>query len=209
MGKVWRFFVLQIFVTKRLSVPPRPKTEVFFMKTQKIVVTALFSALVFVATYFLTIPVQIGYINFGDAFLLLAGVLVGPWGAGICGALGGAIADLASGFAIYAPFTLVVKFVEGVLCGLLFNLLKKRDKLYFAGTFFAFVVSALWMVFGYLITNTILYSFEAALLTVVNDLLQAGISVAIATVLFVALSHIPYVRHNFGLRPVFNKRRDN
>ena len=88
-------------------------------------------------------------------------------------------------------------------------MLKKRDKLYFAGTFFAFVVSALWMVFGYLITNTILYSFEAALLTVVNDLLQAGISVAIATVLFVALSHIPYVRHNFGLRPVFNKRRDN
>lgn len=176
------------------------------MKSQKIVITALFSALVFVATYFLAIPVQIGYINFGDAFLLLAGVLLGPLCAGICGALGGAIADLASGFVIYAPFTLAVKFAEGILCGLLFKLIKKRDKFYFAGTFFSFAVSALWMVFGYLVTNTILYSFEAALLTVVNDLIQAGVSVAVATVLFVALSHIPYVRNNFGLRPLFDNK---
>ena len=178
------------------------------MKAQKIVQLALFSALVFVATYFLRIPVQIGYINFGDAFLLLAGVLLGPFGAGICGALGGAIADVVAGFAVYAPFTLVVKFLEGVFCGLLFAIIKRRNKFYFFGTVLSFVVSALWMVLGYCIANTILYSLETALLALINDFVQAGISVFIATLLFVALSHVQYTRHHFGLRQLFNKRKD-
>ena len=55
-----------------------PYTEVFFMKTQKIVITALMSALIFVGTYYVKIPLFTGYINCGDAFVLLTAALVNP-----------------------------------------------------------------------------------------------------------------------------------
>jgi uncharacterized membrane protein len=168
------------------------------MKTFKIVSLAVFSALIFVVTAYLFIPVGIGNINFGDAFILLAAVLLGPVYGAICGALGATLADLVSGYVVYAPFTFVIKAVEGLLCGILLHKALKKQKLPVWQMILTFVVSVLTMVLGYFVANTTLYSVETAIsIGLPNDLVQAGVSVVAALALTVALKKIPYINKLF------------
>lgn len=101
------------------------------MQTKRIAFSAIFCALIFVATAFIKVPVAIGYFNLGDAFLLISAVCCGPFGGAIGGMIGCALADVIGGYAVYAPFTLVVKGVEGLICGLLFLMIKRNEKGYF------------------------------------------------------------------------------
>lgn len=82
------------------------------MKIKNLVLTGLFSALVFIFTaYFFHIPSGIGggYIHFGDAFIFLAATLL-PFPAAIfVGAIGAGFADIFTGAGIWAPFTLIIK----------------------------------------------------------------------------------------------------
>lgn len=179
------------------------------MKTTKLVITALFSALVFVVTAYLHIPAGPGYVNFGDAFLLVAAVLCGGLSGGFCGALGGALADIASGgYAFYAPFTAIIKFAEGLVCGLIVRAMRKKEKFNFhVAVLLAFVVSAILMALGYFVVNGCMYGWGVALTSLVSDFIQAGVSVVMAYALSIALAHISYTRQTFGLqRLVFGKK---
>lgn len=180
------------------------------MKAKKIVLVATFSALIFVVTAFLAIPVAIGYFNFGDTFVMLASILLGPIAGGICGAVGATLADLYASYAMYAPFTLVIKFLEGFVCGLIFKLLRKHRKSYFLGILLGVVCGALLMAGGYVVANTVLYGFPAAIITSLPaDLMQAGSSIVTTIILVVALSQIDYVARSFNLRKIFKKRKHN
>ncbi|MDR1376029.1 MAG: TIGR04002 family protein [Synergistaceae bacterium] len=72
---------------------------------------ALFTALIFVATAYLPrIPIGSGgYIHVGDAVVYLAASFLPKRLAMVSGGLGGALADVLSGFALWAPFTLIIK----------------------------------------------------------------------------------------------------
>lgn len=78
-------------------------------------------ALVLVITraFVLPIPQTKGFFNLGEAGVYAAAVLFGPAVGGIAGGLGSALADLSLGYTMYAPLTLVIKGVEGVLVGLI------------------------------------------------------------------------------------------
>ena len=72
----------------------------------------LFTALVFVATAYLPhipIPGTGGYIHVGDTVVYLAASFLPRRLAMAAGGLGGALADVLSGFALWAPFTLFIK----------------------------------------------------------------------------------------------------
>ncbi len=88
---------------------------------KKIVLSALMIALVFLTTYFTRIPTLLpgGYFNLGDSVIMLAAVFLGPLGGLAAGAIGSSFADLAAGSLLYAPITLVVKGLEGLIVGLL------------------------------------------------------------------------------------------
>ncbi|MBO5295419.1 MAG: ECF transporter S component [Clostridia bacterium] len=78
-------------------------------RLQCVVFSAMFCALVFAATMIAVPTGLVGNVNLGDGVLLLcAWMLGGPW-AVASAALGAALADLAAGYAIYAPATLVIK----------------------------------------------------------------------------------------------------
>lgn len=80
-------------------------------KVLNMVYCALFTAMIFVLTRFISVPVASGYVHFGDALIYLVSLtLGGPWAA-LAAALGGAIADLTSGWAVYAPATLIIKML--------------------------------------------------------------------------------------------------
>ena len=63
-------------------------------QVKRLCICAMFSALIFVITAFVSLPAgPVGNINLGDAFIIIATFLLGPYGA-IAGGLGAMLADL-------------------------------------------------------------------------------------------------------------------
>lgn len=76
---------------------------------RNICLAGILTALVFVFTAYLHIPSHTGYTHVGDAFIYLAaGLLPLPY-AIFVGAVGALLADLLTGFAIWAPGSVVIK----------------------------------------------------------------------------------------------------
>lgn len=153
-----------------------------------VAIYGLCSAVVCVATILIRIPgiSQNGYVNFGDAFIFLFGILFGPLAGLISGGLGSAIADLI-GYPVFAPFTLVIKGLEGLLVGLIAHRLfvkseNKHAKFGFA--VLAMVLASLEMIALYFFASSLLAgSWAAGLAEIVANLIQGGVSTAIAAVI--------------------------
>lgn len=78
-----------------------------------------FMAVVTITTLFLRIPTPTGgYFNFGDVAVVFCGLLLGKRGGLIAGGFGSAIADILSGYAMFAPLTFIAKGIEGFICGI-------------------------------------------------------------------------------------------
>lgn len=83
-------------------------------KLLKMIYTALFTALIFLFTRFIQIPVATGYVHLGDSLVyIVSSVMGGPW-AFFAAAVGESLADIASGWISYAPATLIVKLLIAV-----------------------------------------------------------------------------------------------
>ncbi|MBN2150717.1 MAG: ECF transporter S component [Candidatus Lokiarchaeota archaeon] len=103
-----------------------------------IALAGIFTALTTVATVVLSPPLPAGFFNFGEAVIYLAAMLLGPvnlrgtrvpLGAlvtGFAGSIGAMLGDAILGYPQYIPATLVLKFFEGLVAGLLFKGLKAR-----------------------------------------------------------------------------------
>jgi len=91
-------------------------------------IIAIFTALNFVLTYWIQIPIPAtgGYINIGDIAVMFTALLFGPIIGGISGGVGPMLADIFSPYIIYAPATLIIKGIEGFLIGLISN---PRDRI--------------------------------------------------------------------------------
>jgi len=87
------------------------------------ILSGVFAALVAVVTFLVQVPVPAtgGYIDFGDIMIFVSALAFGPIVGGLAGSIGSSISDLASGYAAYAPFTFVIKGMEGTLAGLVSN----------------------------------------------------------------------------------------
>lgn len=154
------------------------------------VVTALLIAMVTVATMVIHIPLPVtqGFVNIGDAVILLAATLLG-WRSGLlAGGLGSALADLLLGYAIWAPWTLIIKGLEGAIAGLVFSRTRGTSKLLPVRLVGAMGLAVLWMVAGYLIAQTIvLGKVTIALTEVPFNLLQGFVSLILAAALYAPL----------------------
>ncbi len=153
-------------------------------KTRNVIYTAVFSAMIFVLTAVLHVPVASGYVHFGDALLYVSALLLDmPW-AIIAGALGEGFADFASGFGVYAPATIIIK----ILVSLLFAL-SKREKLLCKRSAFMTVPAGLLTVGGYFIADLII-SREYAVADIPGNVIQAVGSAVIFVILAAALDKI-------------------
>lgn len=128
--------------------------------TKDMVETALLSALVFVATYFINIRLPIvasgGLVHLGTAMLFIAAIVFGKEKGAIAGALGMGIFDLSSGWAVWAPFTFIIRGVMGYIIGAVAYSRGKNGNS-FAFNFLAVLISAVWMIAGYYLAEIILY----------------------------------------------------
>ncbi len=142
-------------------------------KTTKLAYAALFAALIAVCTAFVKFNTGInsGYLHFGDSMIYLAAsVLPLPY-ALAAAAIGGALADILAGAAIWAPATAVIKAL---------NVL---PFVFFKNRIITPVLSGVITVAGYLFAEALLYSYETALLSLPFSLIQAVGSAVIYYVL--------------------------
>lgn len=92
-------------------------------KVYKIVLTALMAALCYVAFTFLKIPIptfggDMVALHIGNAFCVLAALLLGGWYGGLAGSLGMTIADILDPVYITsAPKTFILKLCIGLIAG--------------------------------------------------------------------------------------------
>ncbi len=87
-----------------------PRGSLRRFDTLSLTLCGMLAALVFVATYFIKLPVPMtsGYVHLGDGLILLGASLLG-WMAVPAAAVGSLLADLLLGYAPYALPTLVIK----------------------------------------------------------------------------------------------------
>ena len=163
-------------------------------KTYLVVLAAILMALTVVVTWVghipVPLPIQGAYIHPGDSVIYLSGYLLGPvWGAAV-GGIGSCLADLLSGAAIYAPATLVIKAVMGLIAGLMFRMRRP----YALGGILAMLGASLWMCLGYFLYEWMLYGVGNAWASLPFNLIQAAGGVIIGELLLLVTRKLPFTK---------------
>lgn len=79
------------------------------IRIRRLCQSAVFAAIIFVFTAYLHVPSFNGYTHIGDGFLYLAASLLPTGYAAAAGAVGAGLADVLSGYSLWAPATLIIK----------------------------------------------------------------------------------------------------
>lgn len=161
------------------------------------VTTAMMTAMVMIATTFFKIPNAMGYIHLGDGFVLLAAIILPKKYACFAGGVGAGLADIYGGYAVWAPWTLVIKIVMVLIVQLFFDFLTKRasNEKHIAkiagipfAELFAYVLAVLWTVSGYYIAQGFISrNWIAPVADVPGNVLQAAVGSVIAILVSVTL----------------------
>lgn len=182
-------------------------------KTLKIAVVGLMAALAYVSFTFLQIkiPTPGGTTSFhlGNTFVVLAALLIGGVPGGIAGAIGMGIGDLLDPvYVTYAPKTIILKLMIGIVTGLVAHKVFKIKNLEGKKLYVAVIISAIAglafnvvgePLFGYFYNSVILGAPEKAAMTLagwnaITTSTNAIISVIISSILYIAIQ--PKLKHN-------------
>ncbi len=152
---------------------------------QAIALCGMMAAIIFVATYFLKIPMNYGYIHLGDGFILISAAILG-WPAVVAAALGSMLADLFAGYTIYMLPTFVIKGAVAALA-----VIASRRHSQPVQMFYMLIAEAA-MVVGYFLTEWIILGFGLAAATagILGNVLQGLSGVAIWALLMPVANRI-------------------
>ena len=143
----------------------------------------MFAALVCVATMLIKIPSPLkGYFNLGVGIVLLAAwILPLPYGMAAAG-LGSALADIFSGYVVYAPATFIIKALMAVVAYSFYKLFAKKTKST-GSRILSGILAELVMILGYLLFEGILYGFVPSFVNIPANAVQGVAGIVIGVVL--------------------------
>lgn len=161
-------------------------------KSKKLVIVSLFTALVAVATMAFKIPTLAtnGYIHLGDTLVYLSGIFLGPVYGPIAAGFGSFLADILSGYAVWALPSLLIKGLDALVFALIFRGVKNvsgSSKTLISKFLLALLIGGSIMVGGYFVTSVILYSYAGAVGSIVPNIIQAVGGGIIAYPIMIAL----------------------
>jgi uncharacterized membrane protein len=179
--------------------------------TLRLVTAALLIAFTCIATMIIQIPTTatMGYIHIGDTFVILSGIILGPVLGGFAAGLGSLLADGLSGYAMFMIPTFIIKFTAALLCGLIYQRLKrkkiKQESLAFLP---AALTSELIVLVGYFLNSiilamvlnssasseTIAAGFSTGTLGLLPNTVQGIVGIVLAFTLFPLLNKIPMIK---------------
>ncbi len=157
--------------------------------------TAVFSAIIMLFTALIKISTGLGegYIHLGDSVIYLcACVLPFPYCI-IAAALGGALADMLAGFAIWSVPTAIIK----MLIALPFALVCKKNnsnRILNKKTSLMPAMSGIISIVGYFVAECILYSVASATLSIFGNIIQAMGSAIVFYIMAIALDKTNFKR---------------
>ncbi len=152
--------------------------------TQKIVTASMLAALCCVATMIIKIPSPLkGYLNLGDCIVLLSGWFLPATYGFLAAGIGSALADVFSGYVVYAPATFVIKGIMAIIVHFCFIKMNKKlgnNLSKIIGGTLAEVV----MIVGYFIFEGLMYGFTPSLVNIPANGVQgiAGLIIGIILV---------------------------
>lgn len=154
-----------------------------YSKNKKIVLTALMAALVCVATMIIKIPSPLqGYINLGDCIVLVSAWVLSPVYGFFAAGVGSALADLLSGYALYAPATFIIKGCMALVAFGIFKLMKNKTRK-LPARLIGGILAEIVMVGGYFIFEGFLYGFGASLVNIPPNCIQGVAGIVIGLLL--------------------------
>lgn len=129
--------------------------------TTELVLTGLMTALVTVATISIMVPIPFtgGYIHLGDSMIFLSVLLLGWKKGGFAAGVGSLLADVVSGYVIWAPWTFVIKGLMAILMGLALDSVRKNNKNIIT---ISLATAGAWVGFNYIISKIITLQSKAA-----------------------------------------------
>ncbi len=128
------------------------------------------------------IPATKGYIHFGDVVIYFSAFTFGPFTACISGGVGTAIADLTSGgYAQWAPISLVVHGLQGLIVGLIATARVQEDDPSPGRVSLQWILAALAgtaiLCGGYLLAQIFMVGFGRALVEVPMNVIQSLVGI--------------------------------
>lgn len=150
----------------------------------KWILTAMFASMVCVCTLCVQIPSPMnGYINLGDVLVLISAFLLGSRYGTLAAGLGSALADLFSGYALYAPGTLIIKAATSFLAAILAERSCHCLPVTLRRVLAALAGEAV-MVLGYLLYAWFFLAHgPAAIASIPGNMVQAAVGVLLSVVL--------------------------
>lgn len=143
-------------------------------KTLTLCITAMFMALVCLATMMVQIPIPLGYAHLGNSVILIAVFYFNTKYGILAGSIGSALADFLTGYNQWIIPTLIIK----TACAFTAAIIGKKDnkfKLLSPRTLFAVIVGMAVMVIGYTLSGAILNGGIVAGLTSMPGLALEGV----------------------------------
>ena len=152
-------------------------------RIERLVLSAMFCAMVFAATWISVPAPAVGNVNLGDAMLLLSAWLLGGPYSVIAAAVGSALTDLMGAYAVYAPGTLVIKALMTTVAILTLKLSRKVLRLStLPSLLISGICAELVMIAGYYFYEALFLSlgFVGAAVNIPFNAIQGAIGLILA-----------------------------
>ena len=155
-------------------------------KIKKLAFLGLFMALLIIATCILCFPVPTFnlYFNLGESIIYLTALIYGGREGAVIGGVGSALADIIGGYPMWAPFTLVIKGLEGFIVG---SLVQKKLKPHIC-----VAAGAIIMMTGYAIVAGHMFGMGAVPIELAGDFVQVLAGAVIALFLHDRLKNLSF-----------------
>ena len=152
------------------------------MSVKELAITAICIVLVYVFTAVVNVKLHIaaagGLIHLGNVPLFIAAILFGKRTGMIAGGIGMGLFDLLSGWTLWAPFTLVIVGIMGLVVGMVTE--KKKS---FPRYILAMVLACIIKIVGYYIAEGIIYgNWVAPAASIPGNLVQIGVAAVITLI---------------------------
>ena len=151
--------------------------------------------LVCLATMMIQVPIPAtkGFLNLGDSLVITLAIVFGARFGFWAGALGSALADILTGYLHWAPWTFIIKGLEGLIVGAIASKSFREKNSINYKTGLGVFAGSMFMAFGYLIAGAVMYGWAASWIDMPANLVQGIGSAVVSIPVLYALRKIPAI----------------
>lgn len=154
------------------------------MKTRDLTKIAALVAMTVALSIMVIIPVPAtnGFVTLCEVGIYTAGLLFGPLAGFLVGALSGGLIDLLSGYPQWALFSFVIHGLQGFILGYCYHKFPTKK-----GMTLGFALASLFMIVGYALATSFLYSWPAGIASLPGNVIQNGFGILVTVPLYHSL----------------------